>query len=265
MRGSERGQATVEWSALGLMLALLFATAGVRGGAHRRLGLRRRASCTRSSCAVAGRLRGARLARPRVRRRRRRAGAPLLAERRRTSAAAPRCRSTSAAAARPTARTGPTPRARSTARAPGCPSPPSRAWSTGAPAAGRCTSSTGSTTRRASPARSAACSATAGPAITRMIGRAIRCGSRRVAACPRARRRTAATARAGAPGRGGCACRAAATPVSSRERSTGERSTPASKIALMPLERLKDTARYGFEVSPPWGKDVYRVPESAGS
>ena len=28
MRSSERGQATIEWSALGLMLALLFATAG---------------------------------------------------------------------------------------------------------------------------------------------------------------------------------------------------------------------------------------------
>jgi hypothetical protein len=49
------------------------------------------------------------------------------------------------------------------------------------------------------------------------------------------------------------------------ERSTGERSTPASKMALVPLERLKGAAGYGFEVSPPWRKDVYRVPESTGS
>ena len=49
------------------------------------------------------------------------------------------------------------------------------------------------------------------------------------------------------------------------ERSSGERSTPASKIALVAVERLQDTSRYGFEVSPPWNKDVYRVPESSGS
>ena len=49
------------------------------------------------------------------------------------------------------------------------------------------------------------------------------------------------------------------------DRTTGERSTPAPKIALVPLERLKGTQRYGFEVSPPWNKDVYRLPESAGS
>jgi hypothetical protein len=48
-------------------------------------------------------------------------------------------------------------------------------------------------------------------------------------------------------------------------RGTGERSTPAGKIALVPLERLKRPARHSFEVSPPWRKDVYRVPESAGS
>ena len=49
------------------------------------------------------------------------------------------------------------------------------------------------------------------------------------------------------------------------DRSANERSTPASKIGLVPLERLEDTARYGFEVPPPWNKDVYRLPESAGS
>jgi hypothetical protein len=49
------------------------------------------------------------------------------------------------------------------------------------------------------------------------------------------------------------------------ERSTDERSTPAAKMALVPLERLEDAGRYAFEVSPPWRKDVYRVPESTGS
>ena len=49
------------------------------------------------------------------------------------------------------------------------------------------------------------------------------------------------------------------------ERSAGERSTPAAKIGLVPLERLEDAGRYGFEVSPPWNKDVYRSPESQGS
>jgi hypothetical protein len=49
------------------------------------------------------------------------------------------------------------------------------------------------------------------------------------------------------------------------ERRTGERSTTASKMALVPLERLTGTSRHRFEVSPPWNKDVYRQPESAGS
>ena len=49
------------------------------------------------------------------------------------------------------------------------------------------------------------------------------------------------------------------------DRDTGERSTPASKMALIPLERLTDADRYGFDVLPPWRKDVYRVPEAAGS
>ncbi len=48
-------------------------------------------------------------------------------------------------------------------------------------------------------------------------------------------------------------------------RGAGERTTPSSKLALTPLERLEETDRYGFEVSPPWRKDVYRLPESAGS
>jgi hypothetical protein len=48
-------------------------------------------------------------------------------------------------------------------------------------------------------------------------------------------------------------------------RSNGQRTTPASQMALIPLERLTDARRYGFDVSPPWNKDVYRVPESAAS
>ena len=46
---------------------------------------------------------------------------------------------------------------------------------------------------------------------------------------------------------------------------SGERRTPASKMALVPLERLKGKSSHSFEVSPPWGKDVYRLPESAAS
>jgi hypothetical protein len=45
----------------------------------------------------------------------------------------------------------------------------------------------------------------------------------------------------------------------------GERITPARRINLVPLERLRGTHRYGFEVTPPWGKDVYRQPESSSS
>jgi hypothetical protein len=48
-------------------------------------------------------------------------------------------------------------------------------------------------------------------------------------------------------------------------RSDGERTTPASKTALIPLERLNDATRYSFAIPPPWDKDVYRVPESSGS
>ena len=45
----------------------------------------------------------------------------------------------------------------------------------------------------------------------------------------------------------------------------GERVTTASKLALVPLERLKGTGRYSFEVTPPWRKDVYTRPESPHS
>jgi hypothetical protein len=45
----------------------------------------------------------------------------------------------------------------------------------------------------------------------------------------------------------------------------GERVTPASKLALVPLERLRGTDGYAFKVTPPWRKDVYTQPESASS
>jgi hypothetical protein len=45
----------------------------------------------------------------------------------------------------------------------------------------------------------------------------------------------------------------------------GERVTPASQLALVPLERLKGTGRYSFEVTPPWRKEVYTRPESPHS
>ena len=49
------------------------------------------------------------------------------------------------------------------------------------------------------------------------------------------------------------------------QRPDGERTTPADNLALVPLERLRDTERQSFEVTPPWRKDVYTSPESAGS
>ena len=49
------------------------------------------------------------------------------------------------------------------------------------------------------------------------------------------------------------------------KRGSGERTTPGSKLALIPLERLKGSNRHSFEVSPPWRKDVYRVPEAPSS
>ena len=45
----------------------------------------------------------------------------------------------------------------------------------------------------------------------------------------------------------------------------GERVTYASKLALIPLERLTGTRRYSFAVAPPWLKDVYSIPESGSS
>jgi len=44
-----------------------------------------------------------------------------------------------------------------------------------------------------------------------------------------------------------------------------ERVTPASSLALVPLERLTDTGRYTFKVTPPWRKEVYTRPEAASS
>jgi hypothetical protein len=49
------------------------------------------------------------------------------------------------------------------------------------------------------------------------------------------------------------------------EYGSGERMTPASKLALIPLERLRSANRHSFEVSPPWRKDVYSRPESSSS
>jgi hypothetical protein len=45
----------------------------------------------------------------------------------------------------------------------------------------------------------------------------------------------------------------------------GERTTPSSELALVPLERMRGTGRYSFAVSPPWRKDVYTSPESGSS
>jgi hypothetical protein len=46
---------------------------------------------------------------------------------------------------------------------------------------------------------------------------------------------------------------------------TGERTTPASSLRLVPLERLTATDVYRFAVSPPWRKPVYRHPELGSS
>jgi hypothetical protein len=47
--------------------------------------------------------------------------------------------------------------------------------------------------------------------------------------------------------------------------STGERTTRSSGLALAPLERMGDLGLQRFSISPPWLKDVYRNPESASS
>jgi hypothetical protein len=49
------------------------------------------------------------------------------------------------------------------------------------------------------------------------------------------------------------------------DSSSGERTTPASDLELTPLEGLEDLGIQRFAVSPPWLKDVYREPESASS
>ena len=47
--------------------------------------------------------------------------------------------------------------------------------------------------------------------------------------------------------------------------ATGERTTPAGDLRLEPLERLKNTDLYDFTVTPPWHKAVYAQPESISS
>jgi hypothetical protein len=47
--------------------------------------------------------------------------------------------------------------------------------------------------------------------------------------------------------------------------SSGERTTPAADLELAPLERLADLGAQRFAVLPPWLKDVYREPESSSS
>jgi hypothetical protein len=49
------------------------------------------------------------------------------------------------------------------------------------------------------------------------------------------------------------------------EAPRGERVTHAKNLELVPLERLGSTGRYTFAITPPWLKDVYSRPESAGS
>jgi hypothetical protein len=49
------------------------------------------------------------------------------------------------------------------------------------------------------------------------------------------------------------------------DSSSGERTTPASDLELTPLEGLEGLRIQRFAVSPPWLKDVYREPESASS
>jgi hypothetical protein len=45
----------------------------------------------------------------------------------------------------------------------------------------------------------------------------------------------------------------------------GERTTPASALRLVPLETLRSGELYSFEVTPPWKKAVYANPEAASS
>ncbi len=48
-------------------------------------------------------------------------------------------------------------------------------------------------------------------------------------------------------------------------KPTGERSTKKHTISLIPLETLRDTDLYQFEVSPPWRKAAYENPEATSS
>jgi hypothetical protein len=45
----------------------------------------------------------------------------------------------------------------------------------------------------------------------------------------------------------------------------GERTTAATGLALVPLERLAELGDTRFEISPPWRKGVYKDPESTSS
>ena len=217
----------------------------VRGGAHRRLALRRRHRA-RDRVRGRGRLRGARLARPRIRRRGCGAGAPLLPEHR-----------VRAQQRRAADRLPPLPqdgvlgrlpmlRARSTAHVPGCPSRPSRAWSTGASGGGPLylqywfyypESFTGG--------------------IGRMFGDSWPgyhpddWEGYQVRVSPGGGVSARATAHGGygsgwGPWTGWMRVSGGSHAGHLVDRSTGERSTPASKMALVPLERLEDADRYGI-------------------
>jgi hypothetical protein len=48
-------------------------------------------------------------------------------------------------------------------------------------------------------------------------------------------------------------------------RPDGERTTPASSLKLVPLESLNGTSNYSFTVVPPWSKQVYRDPDWSSS
>jgi hypothetical protein len=48
-------------------------------------------------------------------------------------------------------------------------------------------------------------------------------------------------------------------------RASGERTTPSSELSLAPLEGLGDLELQRFSISPPWLKPVYRDPESRSS
>jgi hypothetical protein len=49
------------------------------------------------------------------------------------------------------------------------------------------------------------------------------------------------------------------------DAGSGERTTPASDLALTPLERISGLASQRFEITPPWLKQVYQDPEADSS